>query len=87
MEALFGFSPERVLGKNYFDFTPPETREEFRKLFQHFSANFLPFRIENKAGLNSERKIVRNELYFTPKFDDAGSFSGYRVLGWVIKNQ
>ena len=86
VEVLFGFSAESVIGKNYFDFSPPETREEFRKLFNHFSADFLPFRLENKAGLNNEHKIVHNELYFTPKFDDVGNFSGYRVLGWVIKD-
>jgi PAS domain S-box-containing protein len=86
VEKLFGFSSESVIGKNYFDFTPPETREEFRKMFQHFSANALPFRIENKAGLNNERKIIRNELYFTPQFNDYGKFIGYRVLGWMLEN-
>jgi PAS domain S-box-containing protein len=86
VEKLFGFSSKSVIGKNYFDFTPPETREEFRRMFQHFSANSLPFRIENKAGLNNECEIIRNKLYFTPKHDDQGKFVGYRVLGWVIKN-
>jgi PAS domain S-box-containing protein len=86
VETLFGFTPDLVIGKNYFDFTPLETREEFRRRFQQYAAKALPFKIENKAGLNSKRKMINNELYFTPKFNDAGKFTGYRVLGWVIKN-
>jgi PAS domain S-box-containing protein len=82
---LFGFSPEEIIGKNYFDYLPTETKGKSKKIFRHFSANAEPYRVAREVGRDANGKIVNKELYFTPNFDDSGSFCGYRVLGWVIK--
>jgi len=63
-----------------------EIKEKTRQIFENFSANCQPFRIVNVGGNDAQGKPVMSEQYFTPNFDDAGKFIGYRVLGWVIKN-
>jgi len=86
VETLFGFHPEAVIGKNYLDFLPEETKEKTKQTFASFSANCQPFRIVNVGGNDAQGKPVMSEQYFTPNFNDNGKFVGYRVLGWVIKN-
>jgi PAS domain S-box-containing protein len=86
VEKLFGFSQETVIGKNYFDYVPAERRAESKKLFEHFSANKQPYRMIHREGVDANNKTINTDLYFTPKFDEFGKFTGYRVLGWIIKN-
>ena len=85
VEKLFGFPQEAVIGKNYFDFLPKKMKEKTRKTFEHFSVDGKPFRIVNVGGNDSHGKPVMSEQFFTPNFNDTGEFTGYRVLGWVIK--
>jgi PAS domain S-box-containing protein len=84
VEKIFGFCPERVVGRSYFDCLPEESRAESKKTFEHFASNELPYRIihETEIGINNNK--IKSDLYFTPKFNDHGTFVGYRVLGWVI---
>ncbi|MDD5738509.1 MAG: PAS domain S-box protein [Candidatus Pacebacteria bacterium] len=84
VKKLFGFCEETIIGKDYFSIAPPETADERRKVFGYFSVNGQPYRVSHDIGIDGDGKIVHNELYFTPQFDDGGKFSGYRVLGWVI---
>lgn len=86
-EKLFGFSPEMVMGKNYFSYLPAETREESRGTFEHFSAEGRPYRVPHDIRTGADGEVVHSELYFTPQFDDSGKFRGYRVLGWVLKDR
>ncbi|MFA6476085.1 MAG: PAS domain S-box protein [Candidatus Paceibacterota bacterium] len=85
VEKLFGFTQEAILGKNYFSFLPASNVIEARKTFDYFSSRQEPYRVLRDTGFDSRGQRIHNELYFTPKFDDKGDFSGYRVLGWVIK--
>lgn len=85
IKKLFGFSQKKVIGKNCFDFIPAKTRTRSKKIFKHFSANEQPYRVAHDVGKDARGKIMHNELYFTPKFNDYCKFCGYRVLGWVIK--
>jgi len=85
VEKLFGFPPEAVIGKNYLDFLPEKIKEKTRRTFKYFSANSKPFRIVNVGGNDAHGKPCMSEQFFTPNFNDAGVFIGYRVLGWVIK--
>jgi len=85
VEKLFGFPPDAVIGKNYFDYLPAGIQAESIKTFKHFSANGAPFRVEHGIGVDIRGNPIDTELYFTPKFDDSGKYIGYRVLGWVTK--
>ena len=85
VKKLFGFPPEAVIGKNYFDFLPAKIKAEAKKTFKFFSADRKPFRVKHGIGTDLNGKAIDSELYFTPNFDDLGKFTGYRVLGWVIK--
>lgn len=84
MEKLFGFSPEMIVGKYYFDFLPAETKEEFIKIFKHFSSAAQPYKMTHHIGRNSHDRTTCCDLYFTPRFD-CGNFTGYCVLGWEAK--
>ncbi|MCX6781642.1 MAG: PAS domain S-box protein [Candidatus Magasanikbacteria bacterium] len=86
VETLFGFKPEMVIGKNYFDFLPEEARVEAKKTFDNFCTRELPYRVVRVGGNNAQGKPVESEQYFTPNFDDSGKFVGYHVLGWLPKN-
>lgn len=85
VKKLFGFAPEAVIGKNYFDYLPMDTREKSKSLYKKFSAEKQPFRITHETGVDNNGNHISNELYFTPKFNDLGKFTGYRVLGWTKK--
>jgi len=85
VEKLFGFSQERTIGKSYLDFVPEKTREEAKRNFEHFSKDAQPYRVAHDPGRDASGKPIHNEVYFTPKFDDGGKFTGYRVLGWILK--
>ena len=85
VEKLFGFTPEMVIGKNYFDFIPDEMKVRAKKRFDTFLVKQLPFRIDSVGGKDVNGKPVFSEQYFTPTFSDAGIFTGYRVLGWLPK--
>ena len=85
VEKLFGFQTEAIIGMNYFDIFPAETRTESKKMFDHFSAQEQPYRVVNDIGRDADDRVRHNELYFVPKFSDTGKFCGYRVLGWVKK--
>ena len=86
VKKIFGFPPEAIIGKNYFDYLPAETRAETKKTFIYYSSLEQPFRIVHNSVLDIKGKVMHSELFFTPKFDDMGKFTGYRVLGWVIKS-
>ena len=85
VEKLFGFTQEMVIGKNYFDFIPDKMRAKVKKRFDTFSAKHLPHRVLTVGGQDTHGKPVFSEQYFTPTFDDGGSFTGYRVLGFLPK--
>ena len=86
VEKLFGFTPETIIGKNYFDFLPAEMKTKVEKTFKHFSAKETPFRVVHNKGKDLNYKSINVELYFTPNFNDTGKFIGYRVLGWLVKS-
>lgn len=86
VEKIFGFSPNSVIGHNYFDSLPINTILERKKAFAHFSALEQPYRIVYDSEIDTKSRLLSCEQYFTPKFNDAGVFIGYRVLGWVLKN-
>lgn len=85
VEKLFGFIPNAVIGKNYFDYLPTETRAKEKKMFDHYCATEQPYRIQQDWGIDSKGGKVFYELFFTPKFSDSSQFVGYCVLGWIIK--
>ena len=85
VEKLFGFTQEKIIGTNYFDLVPAEFREESKKMFNYFSALKQPYKVAHDTGIDANGKIIHNELYFTPNFNNSGEFVGYRVLGWVKK--
>ncbi len=84
VEKLFGFTPETVVGKSYFDHVPPQAKAEIKDNFAYFSAREEPYRIKHDIGRDAAGRTIYNELYFTPNFNDFGKFSGYCVLGWVL---
>lgn len=85
-EKILGLSQESIIGKNYFDFLSDEARIESKKFFNHFSALEQPYRETCSIGRDTNKKLINNELYFTPTFDDYGKFCGYCVLGWLSKD-
>ena len=86
VEKIFGFPPEAIIGKNFFDYLPVETKATYKESFDYFSANKQSFRSLHTIGLGTHGQLIHTELYFTAKFNDNGKFVGYRVLGWVLKN-
>ena len=85
MEKIFGLTPEKLLGNFFINALSDKEGEGKEKIFKRFSSTGQPFRILDDVGVDSNRRIVHNELYFTPRFNDHGKFIGYRVLGWVKK--
>jgi len=83
---LFGFSQEKCIGKNYFNFLAKHTTVKAKDAFEYFSANRQPFKVSHECGKDAFGNTINNQLFFTPKFSDSGKFAGYRVLGWVIPN-
>lgn len=83
VEKIFGFTPGFCTGKNYFDLVPPEIREKSKKVFETFSAKKLPYRLQYNFMYDINGKMIKDELYFTPNFNDNGKFIGYHVLGWI----
>ncbi len=83
---VLGFKMEDMLGKKYFDFIPNEIKERDIKIFEHFSAKGLPYRIVHDDIVAAKGNKIGCELYFTSKFNSSGSFMGYRVLGWRNKH-
>lgn len=85
VEDIFGFSQEKIIGKNYFYFVPVANIVQSKRAFEYFSANKQPYRMISDKGMGSDGLENHSELYFTPNFDDKGEFVGYCVLGWIIK--
>jgi hypothetical protein len=86
-EKIFGFSPETFIGTNYFNCLPIKTRAKAKSLFEHFSVNGQPYREVIDLETSTNGKIISYEIFFTPSFNDIGKLSGYRILGWMIKNR
>ena len=85
VEKIFIYCPEKLLGNNYFDFLPAETKVKDLNTFKHFASKNLPYRVKNNIGKDANGKPMHNQLFFTPKFNDSGKFVGFRVLGWMTK--
>jgi PAS domain S-box-containing protein len=83
VETIFGFRPQDIVGKNYFDYLPISTRENTLNTFKHFCANMQPFRITHERGMDAFGKATYTQLFFTPKLSNSGRFTGYKVLGWL----
>ena len=85
VQKIFRYSPEKILGKNYFDYLPAESKVKDLNTYKHFASENLPYRVKHNIGKDANGKLMHNQLYFTPKFNDSGKFVGFRVLGWVTK--
>ncbi len=85
VQSFFGFPQEAAVGKNYFECVPIGNRKESKKLFDYFSKNERPYKTEDTACLSTNGKTIYTELFFTPNYNDAGKFIGYRVLVWVTR--
>lgn len=83
IKDFFKFFPEAVVGNDYFAIMPIEERSVSKETFKYFLKNEEPFRAEDTACLSTNGKTIRSELFFTPKYDDLGKFTGYRVLAWA----
>lgn len=66
-----GYSPEKYIGKNYFENLSPKVGKKVKDLFDYFSVFSKSFRVK-----------IKDELYFSPNYDSSGKLIGYRVSGW-----
>lgn len=85
VQYFFGFPQEAVVGRNYFECVAIGKRKESKELFEHFFKLEIPYRTEDTACLSTDGKTIYTELFFTPDYNDAGKFVGYRVLVWATK--
>jgi PAS domain S-box-containing protein len=77
---VLGYEPEEMLGRNMFDFLPPEESERVRKLVAGTIAQRKPVKdVENVNMAKDGRRIclLTNAI---PVFDKAGEFRGYTLL-------
>jgi len=86
IEKLLGFSQEQILGKNYFDLIPEEYKTESKKIYEHFFAIEQPYRVARDIKKDAGGKVIYDEIYVTPNYNDRGKFIGCRVLVWITKN-
>ncbi|MFA5841236.1 MAG: Com family DNA-binding transcriptional regulator [Candidatus Paceibacterota bacterium] len=85
VEKVYKFPQEIVFGKNYFECAPIGDRAECKKNFKYFSENEKAYRMKDTACLSTNGETIFSELFFTPNFNEAGKFVGYRVVAWVTK--
>jgi PAS domain S-box-containing protein len=79
VERVLGYKPEEIVGKKHFyDFFPPEEREDLRKAaFETFTRRecFMGFVNQN---VHKDGSVVVIETSGTPIVDEEGNFCGYR---------
>jgi len=86
IEKFLGFSQEDMIGKNYFDFIPEEYKTESKKIYEHFFDIEQPYRVTRDIKKDAGGKVIYDEIYVTPNYNDRGKFIGCRVLVWITKN-
>ena len=78
VEQLWGYKPEEVLGKHFFDFFLPEERQDLKdKTFALLNAK-LPFRDFINGYLHKNGTIVWLSTSGVPVLDEQGNLLGYR---------
>ena len=86
VKEFLGFSQDEIIGKNYFDLIPDEIKNESKKTYEYFLDKEQPYRVISDSKKDKNNKIIYDEIYFTPNYNDMGKLVGYRVLIWVKKN-
>jgi PAS domain S-box-containing protein len=80
VQKLTGIFSHDSLGKYFLDSTLAVGKENKKKIFEYFSSRKLQYKVDN-----CKTSKGNFDFYFTAQFDELGTFSGYRVLGWKTK--
>jgi PAS domain S-box-containing protein len=86
-EQATGIPPDRVLGKSHDEVGKPDSRDEVWIKHLEDVDERRPFRDFRLVQLRLDGQAVYVSLSGTPRFDEAGSFQGYRGTGTNISEQ
>lgn len=79
LERLMGYKTEEIVGKKYFyDFFPPEEREEYKKAAFHVFNNKQPFWEFINRNVTKSGEIIWLSTSGVPILDNEGTLLGYR---------
>ncbi len=75
---VYGYSPEKVIGKTLFDFMPGEEAKKIKKEFAKIAKQRKTFENLINPAKHRSGKILIMETSGTPVFDENNQFIGYR---------
>ncbi|MCK4329864.1 PAS domain S-box protein [candidate division WOR-3 bacterium] len=75
---VYGYSPEKVIGKTPFDFMPKEEAMKVKKEFAKIAKQTKPFKYLINRAKHKSGKILIMETSGAPVFDENNKFIGYR---------
>jgi PAS domain S-box-containing protein len=78
VEQLLGYTPEEVVGRHFYDFFPPENREEMKRAVFRAVASRESFRAVPILHVRKDGKIVVMETTGAPILGATGTLLGYR---------
>ncbi len=79
VEKILGYKPEEIIGKKYFyDFFPPEIKEDYKKAAFEVFARKETFRGFINSNIDKNGKALILETSGRPVLDDKGNIVGYR---------
>ncbi len=78
-EKIIGYSPEEIVGKKHFyDFYPPDVREELTNGTLEIAQQKQPFRSYGNPNIHKDGSLVIMDTIAAPIFDREGNITGYR---------
>ncbi|MCP4577721.1 MAG: PAS domain S-box protein, partial [Deltaproteobacteria bacterium] len=78
--ALYGFTPEEVIGSPLFEFMPPEEAMRVKALFHQIVASQQPFLALESTARHRDGHLVFMENRGSPFFSPDGRLLGYRGI-------
>ena len=79
IERMLGYKPEEIIGKKFFyDFFPPEVKENLKKAAFEVFAERKSFKSFVNPNMHKKGSTVILETSGTPIVDEKGNFFGYR---------
>ncbi len=80
IKELWGYLPEKMIGRTPFEVMAPEGRERFADVFRTMALAESPFQNLESSSYASDGRVITLETSGVPFCDSNGIFSGYRGI-------
>lgn len=85
--GFLGYGGDETIGKKIFEFIAPREIQKTYEFHQEAIKREQFFRMQGLKMIKKGGEYEELDLYFTPNYNDAGKFVGYKIMGWLSKKE